>query len=306
MANRSIFVTGAHGFIGRHVSRHLALNGWKVIGIGRGVWSSSVEQEEWGISSWINSDLTVEVLSAVNETPYAIVNCAGSGSVGLSYENPVKDFECNVLATLNILEYARKYAPFAKIIIFSSAAVYGNVGHYPISENESLVPVSPYGVHKKIAEDISRSYSVNFGLNISVLRLFSVYGAGLKKQLLWDASNKIRLGQFDFYGSGNELRDWIHVNDIARLIEYLLIQDKVGYAIYNGASGLGTTVRDVLNLLFKALNVSKKPVFSGIVKLGDPLGYIADIARVENLGWKPEISLEAGIADYVNWLKEND
>lgn len=302
--SRDVIVTGAHGFIGRYVSKFLSLNGWKVIGIGHGEWLSDKEQEEWGISIWISSDISVQNLVDINVTPDAIVHCAGSGSVGFSIEKPLEDFERNVNTVANVLDYARKHSPSARVIILSSAAVYGDVTHFPIFEKSNLNPASPYGAHKKIAEDLCKSFSDNYGLNITVLRLFSVYGSGLRKQLLWDACNKIAKNNYEFFGTGDELRDWVHVTDIASLVFCVLGQEIKGFTVINGASGNGAKVRDVLISLFRSFGEIDNPVFSGITKPGDPLGFIADITKSRNLGWVPNISLEQGIVDYANWYKD--
>lgn len=302
--SQTVFVTGAHGFIGRYVSKFLSLNGWRVIGIGHGEWLSDKEQEEWGISIWISSDISVQNLVDINVIPDAIIHCAGSGSVGFSIEKPLEDFDRNVKTVANVLDYARKYSPNARVIILSSAAVYGDVTHFPIFENNNLNPASPYGTHKKIAEDLCKSFSDNYGLNITVLRLFSVYGSGLRKQLLWDACNKIAKNNYEFFGTGDELRDWVHVTDIASLVFCVLGHEITGFTVINGASGNGVKVRDVLISLFRSFGKIDTPIFSGITKPGDPLGFIADITKSKNLGWLPNISLEQGIVDYANWYRD--
>ena len=150
--------------------------------------------------------------------PDVIVHCAGSGSVGFSMTHPYQDFQRTVATTLAVLEYARLYAPRARVAYPSSAGVYGEVQKLPIAETDPLSPASPYGVHKRFAEELCASYAQHFGIAVAVVRLFSVYGAGLRKQLLWDASQKIMRGENRFFGTGEEIRDWLHVEDAASLL----------------------------------------------------------------------------------------
>ena len=110
----------------------------------------------------------------------------------------------------------RVYNPKAQLIYPSSPAVQGEHTNTPIKEDYVGKPASPYGYHKKIVEDLCQSYSEKYSLKISVVRLFSVYGNGLKKQLLWDAYNKIRYSskEVEFWGTGEETRDFIHIEDV--------------------------------------------------------------------------------------------
>ena len=306
MKRKPILVTGAHGFIGRNVTRHLSRQGLRVIGIGRGKWSSVDEQKLWGVSEWRPSDITVENLRACEVVPDSIIHCAGSGSVGLSIENPLDDFERNLNTTLNLLEYVRLYAPDAKVISMSSAGVYGDVEKFPMVEGDFLNPISPYGVHKKIAEELCKSYVDHFGLNVSVLRLFSVYGPGLKKQLLWDACNKIIHGEYEFFGTGNELRDWIHINDISKMVESLITTSSSNFNLYNGATGLGTPITDILKLLFTALDSKESAIFTGSARQGDPIGYVADVTKTSQvLAWDPKIKWHQGVLEYAEWFKHH-
>ncbi len=296
-------VTGAYGFVGRQVARQLADAGWQVIGLGHGSWTRE-EWQIWGISEWHSTDITLDALITYSGKPDVIVHCAGSGSVGFSMTHPYQDFQRTVTTTLAVLEFARLYAPKSRIVYPSSAGVYGVVQKLPISENDPLSPASPYGVHKRMAEDLCESYAKHFELSIAVVRLFSVYGEGLRKQLLWDASNKIARGQNDFFGTGDEIRDWLHVGDAARLLVVAAEHASPQCPIVNGGSGQGLTVREILSELFNCFGRSDTPNFSGTARSGDPAGYEADIALVTSWGWHPEIDWHQGLRAYAGWIKQ--
>ncbi len=295
-------VTGAYGFIGRHVARQMAADGWRVIGLGHGAWTKE-EWEAWGVDEWHTAEITLENLITYAVEPDVIVHCAGSGSVGFSMTHPYQDFQRTVATTLAVLEYARLHAPKAKISYPSSAGVYGVADKLPIAESDPLSPASPYGVHKRMSEDLCKSYAKNFGITVAMTRLFSVYGVGLRKQLLWDASQKINNDENEFFGSGEEIRDWLHVEDAASLLIAAAEHASAKCPVVNGGSGVGVTVKEVLTDLFACFERSDAPKFSGIVRSGDPLGYQADIAQASSWGWQPAKDRKQSIAEYVTWIK---
>jgi UDP-glucose 4-epimerase len=209
---------------------------------------------------------------------------------------------------LEVLEFMRSEKNTARLIYLSSAAVYGKKNNIAIKENASLNPVSPYGFHKKIAEEICESYSKNFHLNISIVRLFSVYGDDIQKQLLWDACKKISEAgkEVTFFGTGNETRDWIHVYDAVRLF-WAIKNSEDKFEILNGASGKKITIKKTLKIVLQEYNKHLKIVFNNVAKKGDPKYYHGNIKKAGSFGWKPNIELDEGIKSFVNnFKKKND
>ncbi|MDQ3001282.1 MAG: NAD-dependent epimerase/dehydratase family protein [Fibrobacterota bacterium] len=298
-----VVVTGAYGFIGRHVSRHFSRAGWTVSGMGHGSWSHD-EWKPWGLGEWHYCDITLETLLTYAGEPDAIVHCAGSGSVAFSMTHPLQDFGRTVTTMQSVLEFVRLHSPKTKVAYPSSGAVYGKVETLPIREDFPILPTSPYGVHKYMAEEICQSYARHFGCAISIVRLFSVYGPELKKQLLWDACNKIRSGDVRFAGTGEELRDWLHVEDAAALLYAATERARTECTVVNGASGSGVRVRDILVHLIGCCGKDLKPSFSNVSRAGDPPKFVADIASAGGLmGWLPAIPWQTGIRDYVHWFE---
>lgn len=302
LSKKHAFVTGAHGFLGRHVAKIFSENGYVVTGLGHGTWSQS-EREKWGVSYWYSCDITLESLQTYIQQPDVVVHCAGSGSVGFSIAHPMQDFERTVTTTLITLEYLRLNYPKTSFIYPSSAAVYGVVNSLPIVESGPLNPISPYGVHKKIAEELIQSYAKQFSIPFAIVRFFSLYGSGIQKQLLWDTCTKVQKKDYEFFGTGNEVRDWLHVIDAARLIFTLSSSASPDGITVNGGTGVGITVSTIISMVVKKMNLNFSPSFSHIKKNGDPPGYIADIRKSSALGWEPKITLDEGIDDYVKWFK---
>ena len=298
-------VLGAAGFIGRNTARTLERHGCQVLGIGHGKWHES-EWRQWGLSEWLEADITVEALNYITEkrTPQCIIHCGGSGTVSFSYSNPLEDYQRATHSTVSILEWIRKNGNMnCRFVLVSSAAVYGDQGDTNATENSTRSPVSPYGVHKLTAELLCESYSRFFGIPISIVRLFSVYGEGLKKQLLWDALNKFKRGEGIFFGTGNELRDWIHVQDTAKLLTLAGLSKQSTLEIYNGGFEQLST-RDLLNHLAKASGYEKKVTFNGETHTGNPRRLTADRNHTSRLlNWHPEVNTEEGLARYVRWFR---
>jgi len=300
---KSVLITGAYGFLGRNVAKEYKKQGYYVAGVGHGKWDSD-EYTQWGIDDWYETTITFEALLNIKHKFDIIVHCGGSGSVGFSWENPYEDFQRSVQSTLSILEYIRLQNVECKFIYPSSPAVQGNLGHVQIEESMVSIPVSPYGFHKKIAEEICLSYHNNFKIEIGIIRYFSIYGDGLQKQLLWDACKRIENSDDAiFFGTGNETRDWIHVSDAATLM-FIFSDQLTGFQVVNGGTGEGVTISRVLDQIREYFNMSKEINFNGIVKEGDPIHFWADITKALALGWVPKIKLEEGLQSYVNYFKE--
>ena len=301
---RTILVTGANGFIGRHVCRTAALRGDRVIGVGLGEWAGETWRD-WGLTAWHELEVTTANLAASSPTPDVVVHCAGGASVPFSIEHPAEDFRSTVITTLEVLEYLRTCAPNAALVYPSSGAVYGRATATPIGEESGLAPISPYGFHKMITEDLCRSYGQSFGIRTAIVRIFSAYGTELRKQLLWDACRKADLGDAHFAGTGRETRDWVHVEDVARLLLIAADHADTGAVTVNCATGQDVAVESILAVLFEALGTGLRPEFTGSRRSGDPERVAGDPARAGTWGWAPDRSWQEGVREYARWFREN-
>jgi UDP-glucose 4-epimerase len=305
LGSPTVIVLGAAGFVGRHTARVLAAEGCRVLGLGHGRWTES-EWRQWGLVKWLDADIGIESIDqiAANAQPSCIIHCGGSGAVSFSYSHPLQDFERAVHSTAQVLEWIRLRAQaVCRFVLVSSAAVYGDQGDTDASENSSRAPISPYGVHKLVAESICESYSRFFDVSSSIVRLFSVYGEGLRKQLLWDALNKFQTGQRQFFGTGNELRDWVHVQDAARLLALAGLAPQSSFEVYNGGLEHAST-RNVLSQLAAAYGLDPDLIFNGETLKGNPRRLTANCGHTMRLlNWSPEVRLDEGLARYVAWFK---
>ena len=191
----------------------------------------------------------------------------------------------------------------------SSAAVYG-AGHTgPIREEQALLPFSPYGYHKLMMENVCRSYAANYGLAVTVVRLFSVYGSWLKKQVLWDMCSRLASGtrQLVLGGTGEELRDWTDIRDVVRALEFTmgLATDPDAMAIFNVGSGQGTSVGSIAAMVLESWPAPTKVIFNGKARPGNPCSLVADGWFLQKNGFAWSIPVRSGVRDYVRWYLQS-
>jgi UDP-glucose 4-epimerase len=299
----TVLVTGGFGFLGRAVARAYRGRGYRVVGLGHARWTAP-EASAHGFDFWRTGDVRLQELETLNERFDVVVHCAANSSVPYSLDHPLEAFQRTVQSTAELLEYLRRSGSKPLVIYPSSAAVYGATEDRPLCESDTPNPVSPYGHHKQMTEELLACYARYFGLRAVVIRFFSVYGPGLAKQLLWDAASKLSSGahEVSFWGTGDETRDWIHIDDAATLVA-ALSESKQQFLVVNGANGERITVATVLQLLRTALGVDVAIHFNGVIKPGDPRHYHADMTRASALGWQPRVPLTQGLQEYVEWFR---
>lgn len=291
-----ILITGVCGFVGNNLYLKLKKKN-EIIGIGRK--NRNYKNKYKNI---IEKEITHKNLVNLNFKPNVIIHCAGSGSVTKSIQNPKIDYEKNVNTTKELIKFISELTKKPKVIMFSTAAVYGNSCE---KNKKQLKPISPYGRNKLKSENILLKKSKKFKFELIILRFYSIYGVGLKKQLIWDVCEKINNKINDFYGSGNEMRSWINIKDVNRLIQFLIKKGNISNQILDISGNNVVKNKFLVKKLFKLLNINKVPYFNKKNKRGDPIDQIFNNSILKNLGWKPKINLSNGLKEYVQWYKKN-
>lgn len=297
---KKLLIIGSKGFIGSHVFQYFYTMPNVIC------WSADVvvdyTSERYFLIDVTNSDFN-ELFE--NNGFDVCINCSGAASVPDSMQHPLRDFTLNTQNVIKLLEAIRKHSPGCRLINLSSAAVYGNPEILPVKESDVCKPVSPYGKHKYFAEELCKEYFEFFGIKSCCLRIFSAYGPGLKKQIIWDLFTKTKLtNSINLYGTGNETRDFIYVEDIIKAMEVIIENGNFDAGVYNVASGIGISIKELSLELLKQLNYDGKVYFSGSERKGDPLFWKADITKLKEIGFMPSFTLKDGIAQYIQWLKD--
>ena len=301
--SRKALITGASGFIGRFVSRHFTEQRWITLGI------DNIPPENapvMNLSEYFQIHLPNKGLERILKEmrPDVVINCAGRSSVQWSFPNPASDFTDNTVLTHYLLDTCRMSSPESALINISSAAVYGNPKKLPIGEDAEPDPISPYGFNKLQSELICREYSKIYNMRAASARIFSAYGPGLRRQVLWDICQKaLSSSHITLQGTGRESRDFIHAYDIARAFMVLTESAPMQGEIYNIASGQETTISELSSLLLGVLNYKGELSYDRRVPTGVPSNWKADIKKISLLGFVPSIQLKQGAEAFAQWCR---
>lgn len=293
-----ILVIGSKGFIGSHCVDYFSQ--------GHEVWGCDVVLD-YNTPNYISIDaVDSDFLGIFEQRQYDVcINCSGAANVPFSLEKPFNDFKLNTLNVFKLLEAIRKHAPQCKFITMSSAAVYGNPESLPIRESQQIMPVSPYGYHKVMAEMICEEYSKYWNIQTCCLRIFSAYGPRLKKQIFWDLYHKIiRDDQPCLWGTGHESRDFIYISDIIRIIDLAIQHSSFNGEVVNVANGKQIEIQEVAETVRKLIGTDKTISFNQASRKGDPINWEADISIIRLWGYEPSVELEDGVRSYIEWVRK--
>lgn len=300
MTNQKILILGSNGFIGTNLVHYFSNASFLVEGCD----IFDTENKSMQFHNLSDTDVTLERVLQSGQFDFCI-NAAGNGNVNFSVSNPDKDFESNVTFTFQILELLRAHSPACKYLHISSAAVYGNPEILPITETSKMHPVSPYGWHKLISEQICNEFYNLYGIHSAIIRPFSVYGPGLKKQIFWDVYNKSKDDNqtIELWGNGSEARDFIFITDLMQAIHTIIKHSSFHAEIFNVSSGEMTYIKDAVEIFLKKTNINKPIFFNGIHHAGNPFQWQADITKLQSLGFDAAVSMEEGLTLLSDWIK---
>ncbi len=312
-----ILVTGGAGFIGSHLCGRLVREGHRVVcldnfddfydpeikrrNIREAIGGAKLELIEGDIR---NNEIIARIFRS--QAFDAVVHLAARAGVRPSIDYPKLYEEVNVQGTINILDACREFG--VKGFVFaSSSSVYGGNSKVPFSEEDRVeTPISPYGATKRAGELFCYTYHRLFGIDIAVLRYFTVYGPRQRPEMAIHKFARLIEGneRVPMYGNGQSMRDYTYIDDIIDGTMGAIYGNK-GYEIYNLGESHTTRLSDLIRMLEETLG--KKAVIEGLPEQrGDmPVTY-ANIEKARRrLGYDPRVSMEQGIGQFVEWYRQN-
>lgn len=315
LSNKTILVTGGCGMIGSVIVKLLLKRGAYVKALDNLSAYPFDQIEVFDVPDAVDvieGDIEdKECVTAALEDVDAVIHAAAFADVAAAVKYHREDFRTNVSGTYNVLSRCLE-ADVDKFVFVSSASVYGNgTGSGVFSEDQPCVPISTYANSKLWGENESLLFHELYGLKTTALRYFSVYGV---PQIPKEGSQSWCVAIFSMralkdrsiqiFGDGQQVRDFVHVDDIAEGTLRALESDKaVGRAI-NIGTGISTSVLKIAQLVRKKMGEVDLEFLER--RAGDPRGGCADtIAMKKVLDWEPVISLEEGIQSYCEWVRRH-
>lgn len=288
---QTILITGAAGFVGSYLTDVLVDQN-EVIALDHFNTNSrdQVSNEATIVEGDIRDQKTIHHAA---EDVDLIFHQAALKSISTSIENPLETHTVNVDGTLALLEVARDID--ARVIIASSAAIYGEQSELPIPETAPTQPLSPYGIQKLAIDHYSRLWHDLYGLETVVLRYFNIYGrrvsgsefCGVVGSFIDQASN----GRITVDGDGAQTRDFVHISDVVQANLLAATTDHVGYA-YNIGSGRGISIDELAHTVREYVNSSAEIIYTD-ERVADTENSLASITRAqEKLRYEPKVQLE--------------
>ncbi|MEW6183377.1 MAG: GDP-mannose 4,6-dehydratase [Bacillota bacterium] len=320
-----ILVTGCAGFIASRVTELLLAQGCSVSGIDSLNDAYDVTMKEWRLNRlkqldgfrFYQADISgLQELRQLFNTAYvssdavgapfdAVINLAARAGVRQSVANPWVYVDTNVTGTLNLLELCREFG-VKKFIQASTSSLYGKDNAMPYREDANTDnPLSPYAASKKAAEALCYTYHYLYGIDVTVLRYFTVYGPAGRPDMSffrfiqWINEEKPLL----IYGDGQQSRDFTYVDDIAH--GTIAALRPLGYETINLGSDRPVVLLDAVRLIEELLAKKAKLEFQS-PQPADVTATWADINKARNLlGWEPGVTIEEGLRETCRWYREN-
>lgn len=303
-----ILVTGGAGFIGSHVVDLYLDHGFEVVVIDD---LSTGRRENLNPAAAfyevdVRSPRVAEIFE--KERPQIVNHHAAQMDVRRSVREPVFDADVNILGSIHLLECAHRSGVDKFIYISTGGAVYGEPEYLPCDESHPINPICQYGASKHTVEHYLYMYSVNYGVDYTVLRYPNVYGPrqdphGEAGVVAIFVGRMLSGDEVIINGDGNQERDFVHVSDCARA-NLMAATQLDAHGIYNLGSNLGTSVNEIFSELKEITGYAPEPVF-GPAKLGETRRIFLSAEKAKReLGWESEVSLSEGLRDTVAYFAE--
>lgn len=301
LSNSKVVVTGGTGFIGSHLVERLVSIGAKVRVLSR-TGNPEYLQEVISRIELRKCDLTnrAEVERALKETEYIFHLVAAIPKRGIQYGDPTDTIKTNIFGTINICNAILHNSNFKKLIVASTAEVYGIPRSTSVTEEHPTNPLSFYGASKLAAEKLVQIYSEKYKLDIAILRYSTVFGSregAYRRAIPNFIKNLLNKEAPQIYGTGDQIRNYIYVGDA---VEYTLRAISETPSITYNVGGVNTSIKQLAKTIATLTKCKVKPAY--ITAEANQYDFILDSSRIEReLGYYPRTPLEVGLSEEIQW-----
>ena len=308
--NKSVLILGAYGFIGSALIELFLELGYYVFTVGRGSKNKVFMNKKMVVHLGDNWPCEVDA-SKLKNIRY-IFHCASSGRVADLENQPVDILRSSLTSSESLLPLMKKMPSQSRLIFFSSAAVYGEREKAKSFQDNYVGPCSMYGLEKLMTEQLIRKGAVDFNFKVSIIRLFSIFGPGLKKRVFWEGFERYCELEEDmqpimFYGNGFEKRDWVDISNLMSFMEWFVCRRSVwgdDIETFDFGSGVETSLKTALEAFFTHFKLKRNILFTGVERGFDPDALVADMQYLNSIGWKQSNCCLTDLQKYGKWCLE--
>ena len=312
--NKTVFVTGASGFLGTNIVNALLERGYNVVGYSLSYPLRRINISQFNHSNYTPIEGSINDFETLKKTvqkvkPNIVIHLAAQAIVGTSIQNPTKTFETNIQGTWNLLESLRGLQDLEHVIIASSDKAYGEHDDLPYRENYELKAIHPYDVSKKITEEIAGSYGETYQLPITITRCGNIFGPydlhfnRIVPETILSCINNLPV---IIRSDGKQERDYVYVKDAVEA--YLKIMTAPAHVaniqIFNVSNGEAWSALDLVKLICAKLDVDESYIQIQNSSKYEIKKQFLDSSKIrEELKWQPEYTIEKAIEETIDWYK---
>jgi len=303
---KKIMITGIAGFIGSNLADYLLDKGYHVYGIDNLSYGVFEQIPDKAIFTQI--DIRSKQLSDVIQGMDAVFHLAAKNCISDCQIDPLETADINVVGTVNLFEACRKVG-VKRVVYAESSAIYEGSRNFPTKEWDEK-PISIYAISKYAEKYFAEAYQRFYGLNLTALRYFNVYGpkqdyrrtiAPLMSAII---INLLKQKTPTIFGDGNKRRDFIYIDDVNKFHEMIIDDSRTFGQTYNIGTGVNYSVLEIYREIDNILKTGIKPLFKPDMP-GEAFQNLADISKAMALGWKPETDLMLGLNKTIEYIRTN-
>jgi dTDP-glucose 4,6-dehydratase len=312
-----VLITGGAGFIGSNFVRMIAqglFSNISTVQVLDKLTYAGVEENLLGVSTipnyaFFQGDICdPSLVSELNSEVDAVINFAAESHVDRSISGAVDFVQTNIVGVQVLLDAIKASGKEIRFLQVSTDEVYGSIEEGSWSENWPLQPNSPYSASKASGELLARSYNRTHGMDVVITRCSNNYGTHHfpEKLIPLFITNLLEGKKVPVYGTGNNVRDWLHVDDHCRGIYQVLMNGRSG-EVYNIGGGRELTNLEITGLILDAMGADESSIEYVKDRKGHDLRYSVDWGKIRSeLGYEPQVKFEDGLRDTIQWYRDNE